>query len=300
LLPAATEIVAALGFSDCLVGVSHECNYPPEVARKPRVTHSQLHSAALPSADLDCEVRSALAAGEPLYHLDEPLIRALEPDMIITQQLCDVCAVGYGSVAKFAATLPGPPRLITLEPRTLEELFISILEVGIAFDALSEGSKLVYQLEKRVRAVRERCALAQSRPGTLLLEWIDPPFCSGHWNPELVDLAGGTELIGQAGQPSRRVTWQEVLDAQPEVLPIICCGYSVERTRQDLEIARTYPGWDDLPAVRNQRVYLADGNAYFTVPGPRIVDSLEILAHMLHPELFPGEPESGEGWTRWE
>ena len=300
LLPAATEIVAALGFSDWLVGISHECDYPPEVARKPRVTRSHLHSAVLPSADLDREVQSALAAGEPLYHLDEALIRALQPDFILTQQLCDVCAVGYGSVAKFAATLPGPPRVITLEPRTLEELFLGILEVGIAFDALSKGNKLVYQLEKRVRVVRERCAVAESRPGTFLMEWIDPPFCAGHWNPELVEIAGGQELIGHTGAPSRRVAWQEVLDAQPEVLVIVCCGYSVERTRQDMEIARTYPGWDDLPAVRNRRVYLADGTAYFTVPGPRIVDSLEILAQMLHPELFPGETEAGEGWTRWE
>lgn len=300
LLPAATEIVVALGFSDWLVGISHECDYPPEIAHKPRVTRSHLHSAGLSSAHLDQEVRTALAAGAPLYHLDEPLIRALQPDIILTQQLCDVCAVGYGSVAAFAATLPGPPRLITLEPRTLEELFIGILEVGIAFDALGEGSKLVYQLEKRVKAVRERCSLAESRPGTFLMEWIDPPFCAGHWNPELVELAGGRELIGQAGAPSRRVSWDEVLDAQPEVLPIVCCGYTVERTQQDLEIARTYPCWDDLPAVRNHRVYLADGTAYFTVPGPRIVDSLEILAHMLHPELFPGEREAGEGWTRWE
>jgi iron complex transport system substrate-binding protein len=300
LLPAATEIVAALGFSDCLVGVSHECFYPPEVASKPRVTVSHLHQSALTSDELDQEVRAAVATGAPLYRLDEPLLRALKPDIILTQQLCDVCAVGYGSVAAFAATLPGPPRLITLEPRTLEEFFVSILEVGVAFDALSRANRLLVQLEKRVKAVRERCAAAESRPGTFLMEWIDPPFCAGHWNPELVELAGGQELIGQAGQSSRRVQWDEVLEARPEVLPIVCCGYDVERTRQDLEIARTYPGWDDLPAVRNGRVYLADGNAYFTVPGPRLVDSLEILAHMLHPELFPGEPEAGEGWTRWE
>jgi iron complex transport system substrate-binding protein len=300
LLPAATEIVAALGLTYRLVGVSHECEYPPEAAGKPRVTHSRLHQSGLSSADLDREVAATLAAGESLYSLDEPLLRALQPDVILTQQLCDVCAVGFGSVAGFAATLATRPHLVNLEPQTLEDIFSGILAVAIALDEPERGFQLIANLTERVEAVRTSVATAHSRPRTFLLEWLDPPFCAGHWNPELVGLAGGEELIGRAGAPSRRVSWDEVREARPEVLPIVCCGYSVERTRQDLEIARHYPGWDELPAVRNRRVYLADGNAYFTVPGPRIVDSLEILARMLHPELFPGEREAGEGWTRWE
>lgn len=300
LLPAATEIVAALGLSDQLVGISHECGYPPEVARKPRVTRSRLHESGLSSADLDREVQATLAEGGTLFTLNEPLLRELQPDVILTQQLCDVCAVGYGSVAAFAATLPNRPQIVNLEPQTLDDIFAGIGTVAQALEAPVQGSELLSSLLARVGAIRDRVASAISRPRTFLMEWIDPPFCAGHWNPELVELAGGHEMIGKAGMPSRRIHWEEVLAVQPDVLPIVCCGYSVERTRQDMAIARRFPGWDDLPAVRNRRVYLADGNAYFTVPGPRIVDSLEILARMLHPELFPGVPDTPDGWTGWD
>lgn len=298
LLPAATEIVAALGLSDRLVGISHECEYPPEIADRPRVTHSRLHQSGLSSAELDREVQAALAAGESLYQLDEPLLRELRPDVILTQQLCDVCAIGFGSVAALAATLPGPPRLVNLEPQRLADLFTGIQTVADWLQEPARGAALVERLQARIEAVRERTAQVDRRPRTFLLEWIDPPFCAGHWNPELVELAGGHELIGEAGKPSRRVCWEDVLTAQPEVLPIVCCGYSVERARQDLEIAHGHPGWHDLPAVQHRRVYLVDGTAYFTVPGPRLVDSLEILARMLHPELYPGAADAGPGWTR--
>lgn len=300
LLPAATEIVAALELSDQLVGISHECEYPKEVTGKPRVTRSRLHESGLTSAELDREVRATLAEGGTLYTLDEPLLRALQPDVILTQQLCDVCAIGYGSVAAFAATLPQRPLIVNLEPQTLDDIFAGIQAVAQALEAPAQGSALLTSLTARVEAVRDWVATATSRPRTFLMEWIDPPFCAGHWNPELVELAGGHEMIGKAGMPSRRIHWEEVLTVQPEVLPIVCCGYSVERTRQDMAIAKRFPGWDDLPAVRNRRVYLADGNAYFTVPGPRIVDSLEILAKMLHPELFSGEQDTPDGWTGWD
>lgn len=298
LLPAATEIVAALGLADQLVGISHECEFPAEISGKPHVTRSRLHQTALSSAEIDREVQSAMAAGETLYSLDEALLRELQPDVILTQQLCDVCAIGFGSVAALAATLPGSPQLVNLEPQTLDEIFTGIQTVAEVLQAPERGIDLVSRLRLRVDAIRRLTEDVTNRPRTFLMEWIDPPFCAGHWNPELVALAGGQELIGTAGKPSRRVTWDEIRSAQPEVLPIVCCGYSVERAAQDLEIAKQVPGWEELPAVRNGRVYLADGTAYFTVPGPRIVDSLEILARMLHPELFPVEAEGGPGWMR--
>jgi iron complex transport system substrate-binding protein len=287
LLPAATEIVAALGRSDWLVGVSHECDWPPEVCRKPQVTRCAIE-AGLPSAEVDRRVRETLAATGTLYTLDEALLRRLEPEVILTQRLCDVCAVGYGSVAALAATLPGPPRLVNLEPSCLDDILADIRRVAAALAARDAGEAVVASLQARVEAVRSRAAQAVQRPGCVLLEWIDPPFCSGHWGPELVEIAGGVELLGRAGEPSRRVAWESVWAARPEVLVLACCGYPVERTLRDLPILQSYPGWEMLPAVRAGRVYAVDASSYFTRPGPRVVDSLEILAEILHPELFAG------------
>jgi iron complex transport system substrate-binding protein len=286
LLPAATEIVGALGMMDALVGVSHECEYPPAAREKPRVTRCEIYGAGLSSGEVDRRVRETLAAGGSLYTLDEALLRRLRPDVILTQRLCDVCAVGYGSVAELAGKLPGPPRVVNLEPSTLEDVFEDILRVAEALRASEQGEALVRALRDRVEGVRSPASRAARRPRCFLMEWIDPPFCAGHWNPELVELAGGLEVLGRAGEPSRTVSWEEVRAAQPEVLVLACCGYSVERTLQDLPILRSYPGWDDLPAVRNGQVYAVDATAYFSCPGPRVVDSLEILAGILHPELF--------------
>jgi iron complex transport system substrate-binding protein len=281
LLPAATEIVIALGLADRLVGISHECELPAGYPEVPRVTRCELHGADLSSAEIDRRVRETLATTGTLYTLDVPLLADLRPDVILTQRLCDVCAAGYGSVAAAAATLPGSPHLVNLEPRTLEDVFTDILHVAETLGEAERGVQLVGTLRRRVEAVRARASAVPERPRCVLLEWIDPLFCSGHWNPELVALAGGVELLGQAGEPSRQVTWEEVLQAAPEVLLVVCCGYPVERTRQDLPILEALPGWETLPAVQAGRVHVADGTAYFTVPGPRVVDSLELLASVL-------------------
>jgi iron complex transport system substrate-binding protein len=297
LLPAATEIVGALGLMDCLAGVSHECDYPPEAAEKPRVTRCHI-DARLSSAGIDQQVRETLHATGTLYTLDEELLRRLEPDVILTQRLCDVCAVGYGSVAALAASLPRPPRVVNLEPSVLEDIFGDIRRVAEALDAPNRGEELVRSLRERVETVRARAAGALRRPRCFLMEWIDPPFCGGHWNPELVEIAGGEEVLGRKGEPSRSVPWEAVLEAQPEVLILACCGYSAERTRQDLPILKSYPAWDTLPAAQNDEVYIVDGNAYFSRPGPRIVDSLEILAAILHPELGTDLAANEREWTR--
>jgi iron complex transport system substrate-binding protein len=287
LLPAATEIVAALGMLDHLVGVSHECDFPPAVNHLPRVTRCAIHGNALPSPDIDRWVKSELARTGTLYTMDEALLRRLAPDVIITQRLCDVCAVGYGTVTAFAATLPGPPQVVNLEPQTLADVFGDVRRVAAALGVADRAEGVIAQLEARVERVRARTSGAAVRR-CVLLEWIDPPFCSGHWDPELVALAGGVDPVGRAGEDAVQVTWEEVRAAAPEVLVIACCGFDVARTERDLPILRRYPGFEELPAARNRAVWIVDGSAYFSRPGPRLVDSLELLAPLVHPELHTG------------
>lgn len=294
LLPAATEIVAALGVTEWLVGVSHDCDYPMGVRDKPRVTHCPIHDSGLPSAEVDRWVQEALHSRGSLYAIDERLLRRLGPDVILTQRLCDVCAVGYGSVTALAATLPGPPQVVNLEPTCVADIFENIRRVGRSLEVQGRADAAVASLTERVEAVRSCAARAERRTRCFLMEWIDPPYCSGHWGPELVEIAGGEEPLGRKSQDSARVRWESVLEAGPEVLVLACCGYSVERTLRDLPLLEGYPGWDTLPAVRQGRVYVVDGRSYFSRPGPRVVDSLEILAAILHPEVFAGRfPDRG-------
>lgn len=287
LLPAATEIVGALGLMDSLVGVSHECDFPPAANQRPRVTHCPIHNAGLSSEEVDRWVRETLASTGTLYTLDEKLMRELRPDIILTQKLCDVCAVGYGSVAKMAAGLPGPPRVVNLEPASLADIFDNVRVVAEVAGVPERGEAAVRALWARVEAVRRRAATVRHRPRCYLMEWVDPPFCAGHWNPELVELAGGVEIFGRVRQRSARVAWEDVVAARPEVLVLALCGWGVERARRDLPLLQSYPHWDELPAVQRGEVYATDGSAYFSRPGPRIVDSLELLAGIFHPDLFP-------------
>jgi len=292
LLPSATEIVAALGLTDHLVGISHECDYPEEIQNRPRVTCCEIHGSDLPSASIDAWVRDTLAKRGTLYTLDEELIRDLRPDLIITQQLCDVCAVNYGSVATFAATLRARPRLINLEPSRLADIYADIRLVAQASGVQSRGEAVVAELQQRVESVIALVARVPHRPKCFLMEWIEPPYCGGHWNPELVQLAGGIDPIGCKGQPSRRVTWEEIQRADPDVLLLASCGFGVERTLREAASLTGKPEWEGLRAVREGRVYVADANTYFSRPGPRIVDSLEMLAAMLHPEAGVVAPRS--------
>jgi iron complex transport system substrate-binding protein len=285
LLPAATEIVAALGCVDALVGVSHECDHPPEVNELPRVTRCEIHGGHLPSAAADRWVTDTLAATGTLYTLEEELVRRLRPDVILTQRLCDVCAVAYGSVAAFAATLPGPPRVASLEPSSVADIFRDVQTVADLLGVPERGTAVIAALEGRVTAVRTRAADLLRRR-CVVLEWVDPPYRCGHWIPELVEIAGGLEPLGRKGEDATRVTWDAVVEARPDVLVLACCGYDVARTRVDLPLLRARPGWAALPAVRDGAVFVVDGSAYFSRPGPRIVDSLEILAGILHPERF--------------
>src|SRR5438093_7319459 len=287
LLPAATEIAAALGLMDQVVGVSHECDFPSEANGRPRVTHCRAHNAGLTSREVDEWVRRALHENGTIYTIDEPLLRQLRPDVILTQKLCDVCAVGYGTVARLAETLPGPPTVVNLEASSVSDIFNDIRRVAEVCDVPERADKLVIQLSDRVEGVRRRANRIGHGPRCFLMEWVDPPFCSGHWGPELVEVAGGHDPLGRKHQPSVQVDWREVLDARPEIVALALCGYNVDRARRDYELLRRFPKFDSLPAARRGEIYLVDASAYFARPGPRIVDSLEILAGILHPEEFP-------------
>lgn len=287
LLPAATEIAAALGLMDQIVGVSHECDFPEQASQRPRVTQCPVHDAGLMSAQVDEWVRRALRENGIIYTIDEHLLRKLQPDIILTQKLCDVCAVGYGTVAKLAQTLPGPPRIVNLEPTSLADIFGDIRRVADACDARERAETLIVDLSGRVENVCERAATIPDRRRCFLMEWVDPPFCSGHWGPELVEIAGGDDPLGRKHQPSAQIEWQQVLDARPEIMVLALCGYDIDRARRDYELLRRFPGFDSIPAADSGQVYVVNASAYFARPGPRIVDSLEILAGILHASQFP-------------
>lgn len=294
LLPAATEIVGALGLLDQLVGISHECNYPESVDDKPRVTTCEINARALSSLEIDQWVTQKLSRAEDLYGLDAQQLRELQPDLILTQRLCDVCAPAFGSVAALAATLPGPPKVINLEPSTLEDILLNIQLVADTLGVPAMGTRLVQSLWERIDLVKRRTEGTSQWPRVAVIEWLDPVFCSGHWTPQLVEIAGAKEVFGRKGEDSVRMGWADVLRTEPDVLVISCCGQSATRALQDWEQVKVRPEIQALAAVGNGQVYLVDGNAYFSRPGPRVVDTLEILAEIVHPELFAGKyPDRG-------
>lgn len=303
LLPSATEIVYALGLGDQLVGVTHECDYPAEARGKPVVTSSMLdHSDSL-SIEIDQSVTGQLHGQLSLYVLDEALLAELRPTLILTQALCSVCAVDYSAVERVVRDVPWPgdsiaPRVMSLEPGSLDDILQTISNVGAATGREQAASKVVADLRERIERVRGRARHVGRRPRVACLEWIDPLYGPGHWLPEMIALAGGEPGLGAAGARARRIAWSDVIAFAPEVIIVTPCG--MERTRAREEALRVLPyraGWKALPAVRANRVYAVDGNAYFSRPGPRMVDSLELLAELIHPELFNGwgPPES---WVR--
>ena len=286
LLPSATEIVCELSLGEALVGVTHECDHPAAVRGLPRVTRTLIPTDAT-SLEIDKLVRERLRTQRALYELDLPVLERLAPDLIVTQALCDVCAVAEAEVAAAACRLPGTPRVVNLEPASLDEVLESHQTVADAAGLPEAGRTAVARLRGRIDAVAGRSTGVIVPPRVMLLEWIDPPFTAGHWSPELVRIAGGREVLGREGEKSRSVSWEEIEAADPEVMVIACCGFDIPRTRQDLSLLVAQPRFSRLTCVRRGEVHLVDGNAYFSRPGPRLVDSLEILAHALHPRLHP-------------
>ena len=270
-----------------VVGVSHECDFPKEANARPRVTHCPVHNAGLASGEVDQWVRRALRDNGTIYTIDEPLLRELRPDVILTQKLCDVCAVGYGTVARLAETLPGPPQVANLEPTSLTDIFDDVRCVAEGCGVPERAHEVIARLSERVELVRDRADRIAHRPRCFLMEWVDPPFCSGHWGPELVEIAGGRDSLGRNRQPSAQVDWREVIDARPEIMVLALCGYDINYARRDYELLQSFPDFDSIPAALDGKIYLVNASAYFARPGPRIVDSLEILAGILHPREFP-------------
>ena len=286
LLPSATEIICAIGLEDELVGVTHECDFPRSVMKLPRVTKTLIPTDAT-SAEIDALVRERMSGKSALYSLDMDALESLNPDLIVTQALCDVCAVAEEEVRDAACRLSSLPGVLNLEPETLDEVFAAIHEVGVVTEREARADELLARLRERTAQVVERSAAASHRPRVALLEWLDPPFSTGHWNPELVRLAGGVDGLGREGAKSITLQWRQVIEWRPEVVLISCCGFTAERTLDEVGVLRTVGGWNELPAVRNGRVYITDGASYFSRPGPRLVDSLELLGHVIHPDLNP-------------
>lgn len=299
LLPSITEIICALGLGDHLVGITHECDYPPSLAGIPVVTSSALDHSNATSAEIDSIVSAQLRDDISIYHLNMDVLAAAQPDLVLTQALCDVCAVSFSTVRRAVRELGGgqrfggEPQVLSLEPMTLEDILGTILTVGAVTGREGAAAELVGWLRARIERVRARLG-GVARRRVALLEWLDPPYSPGHWLPELVDLAGGRSRLGTAGRPSQRISWGDVIAFAPEVIVLTPCGFTLERTVAEAEaILPRRTGWHALPAVRAGRVYAVDGNSYFSRPGPRIVDSLELLAELVHPELCAGWGPAG-------
>lgn len=286
LLPGATELVCALGLEDHLVGVSHECDFPPEVvAGLPRLTRSTLPEGLTDPAAIDAAVREKARRGEPLYLIDEDRLAALEPDLVLTQALCEVCAVPLGQAARASTRLRRPPRVIGVNTYRLEDLFTSLRQIAEAAGVPERAERRIEEWRRRLARV-EAAVAGAPRPRVLLLEWLDPPFCCGHWVPEMVEIAGGTEVLGRAGEPSRRIRWEEVLEAEPEVIGLIPCGYRLQEVIAARPLLERLPFWGWIPAVQRGQVYALEASAYFSRPGPRTIDGIELLAAVLHPQRF--------------
>ena len=283
LVPSATESLYALGLGASVVGVTHECDHPPGASEKPHLTRTVI-ADGLSAAEIDAAVRERTAHGEALYELDADLLARLEPDLVVTQAVCEVCAVSYNDVVAVAATLEPSPRVLSMDPATLGEVLDSIRALGSAADADPAAATLLADCAERLERV-EAAVEGAERPGVACLEWLDPLFAGGHWVPRMVELAGGEDVLGLAGEKSRTVTWEEAEAARPDVVVAMPCGYGAARSAREVLDHEAV-----VARLGAQRVLAVDASAYFSRPGPRLVDGVEILAHALHPDRVPAPP----------
>jgi len=290
LLPSATEIVSALGLADDLVGITHECDYPPDVASKPVMITPVVHPGSLSSPEIDAKIAGAMRDGTGVYRLDVEAIRRADPDLIITQELCDVCAVGYDEVMAAIKDLARAPQVLSLGPRFMFDMIRDVQTVAQAARVPERATPIVAALRRRIDRVVEQRKNAEHVLRVACLEWLDPVYVAGHWIPEMVELAGGRDLFGAKGNPSKKIPWEAVAASRPDVLILMPCGFDVPRALKEVHFLTQRPGWSELPAVRNGRVWIVNGHAYYNRSGPRLVDGLEFMAHMLYPEWFPRQP----------
>jgi iron complex transport system substrate-binding protein len=293
LLPSATEIACALGLGHQLLAITHCCDYPPEqIAGKPLVVHSALPVDEMSCHEIDVAVSARLRAGESLYHVDEQLLRELAPTLLLTQDLCQVCAPSGNEVSRALTALPQKPEVIWMSPHSLADIQSDISSVAKVTGRETEANRLIIRMSARLARVAESVQNAP-RPRVFCAEWIDPLFCSGHWIPEMVELAGGHDVLGRKWKDSVRLTWDQVLETQPEIIILMACGYSCDEAMRRASWLADQPGFDDLPAAQQNRVYVVDAG-YFSRPGPRVVAGTELLAHLIHPQRCPwtGSPEA--------
>jgi iron complex transport system substrate-binding protein len=289
LVPHATELLFALGLGDQVVGVTHECDHPAEALERVHVTRDRL-PAGLDAAGIDSAVREATAQGQAIYQLDEDVLRDLQPDLIVTQALCPVCAVSFDDVQAIAERMEPVPQVVSLDPKTYGETLGDVRTLATVTDTRTAGVDLVARASRRVDQVKIAVKDAPRRPRVAAIEWFDPVFIAGHWTPQLIELAGGFDVLGFAGEHSEQTTWDMVAAAAPDVVVAMPCGYDAERSREE---ALRYA--DELRSVGAGQVVAVDAAAYFSRPGPRLVDGLELLAHILHPDRVPAAP--GEALT---
>ena len=287
-LPSATEIVYALGLGDALEAVSHECDYPPEAKAKPRVVKCKFDPVGYTSQEIDRLVGEMMKRGEPIYEVDLDVLERARPDIVITQQLCDVCAIPFEDVQRAVARLEVEPQLISLDPHNLEDVLGDIGRLGRLTGREERARDLTSQLKGRIETVRAGASPANSSPRVACIEWIDPLIVAGHWVSEIVQLAGGLDELGQPGAPSRRIQMGELIEYRPEVVVLMPCGMGVERAIQEFSLLENPEQWNALPAVQNDRIYAADAGSLYSRSGPRLVEGLEIMAQMIHPEVFTG------------
>ena len=293
LLPGATEIAALAGAADELVGVTHECDYPPGVERLPKLTASRIDSESMSSAEIDAavtELGATMTDEGSIYELRTDLLGELAPDLILTQGLCDVCAVSMNVVERAAENLEPRPRLLSLNPASISDVLEDVITVGSALGREEDAREEVESLQRRLALVEERVS-GLPRPKVGCLEWLDPPFSAGHWVPEMVRLAGGEDALASPGEASARISWEQFVEAAPEVIVLMPCGFDAQRTLSEARALDRVEGWSELPAVEDGRVWAVDANSYFSRPAPRLVDGVETLARILHPEAFPDAPD---------
>jgi iron complex transport system substrate-binding protein len=286
LLPSATEIAYAIGLGDSILGVSHECDFPADAATKPSLLRPRVNPQA-PPAEIDRQVSEIIARGESIYAVDAELLASLSPDLILTQDLCHVCAASPDDLATALTRFPKPPKVLSLTPRSLAEVWDDVRRVGEAAGHRAEAECLALALEQRVAAIAAVVARANSRSRVLCLEWLDPYYVGGHWVPEMVANAGGEDVLGRLREPSFRVSGEQIIEACPDLIVIMPCGYNLARAAVEFRIEMLPRGSETLPAVRERRIFAVDANAYFSRPGPRLADGVALLAHLIHPELFP-------------
>jgi iron complex transport system substrate-binding protein len=283
LLPSATEVIASLGLGDELVGISHECDYPPSIKHVPIMVEPVIPPHGLASAEIDSRVRQLIASGQRLYRLKDQLLRQAQPELILSQDLCHVCAITPDQLQDAIGSMPRQPTILTLNPSSVLDVINDVVRIGDAAGRSADGHRLAAHLHDRLDAVHHRLQTISHRPRVVCIEWLSPLYGAGHWVPEMVQRAGGLDVLAQPGSPSRVVTWDEILAAAPDVLLVMPCGFSVEKTHTELLQLMQHPNqWRLSPALA-EHTYLVDASSYFSRPGPRLIDGIELLATILHP-----------------